>query len=382
MLYRATERVTQKYLPVTGVGTPCFVYRGGMSTDTTPQREPRAQSLNTVREIIPADCYERPAAPAIRALVRAWGVYAVTFVALAMVHSWWAVGLLWIAAGFAVAGLFVLGHDASHGALTSSNKVNRVLARLCMIPSGHVEAAWDLGHNRIHHGYTTRQGFDFVWHPSTPEDYRNLGRIARLQHRIEWSWIGSGVYYLRTVWWQKMWRFNGQSKHRGQIIRDKISLGTIIGLAVAALVVVGALQNGFIGAVWLPVKLLVVPFLLFVHIIGWTVYVHHVDPSIKWWTRKDWSQYKGQMESTTVLEMPRFINWLWFHNIFVHVPHHVDVRIPFHKLPAAARAIEAAYPDTVRRARLSFVNYLRAARQCKLYDFENSRWLPYSAART
>jgi acyl-lipid omega-6 desaturase (Delta-12 desaturase) len=34
-----------------------------------------------------------------------------------------------------------------------------------MGPSAHVEAAWDLGHNRIHHGYTTRQGFDFVWHP-------------------------------------------------------------------------------------------------------------------------------------------------------------------------------------------------------------------------
>ena len=352
-----------------------------MSTDSPVSHEPRAQSLNSVREIIPAECYERPTAPAARALVRAWVVYAVTIAALAAAGSWWSVTLLWIAAGFAVSGLFVLGHDASHGALTSSNTWNRLLARACMVPSIHVEAAWDLGHNRIHHGYTTRQGFDFVWHPATVQDWRSLGRIARLQHRLEWSWAGSGAYYLRTVWWQKMWRFNGQSKHRGRIIRDKFVLAGIVGTAVAALAVTGAFQSGVTGALWLPFKLVVVPFLLFIHIIGWTVYVHHVDPEIRWWTKKDWSQYKGQMESTTVLEMPRLVNWLWFHNIFVHVPHHVDVRIPFHQLPAAARAIEAAYPHTVRRGRMSLRSYLRAARTCKLYDFEAAAWLPYSAAR-
>ena len=351
-----------------------------MSTDAAPMIEPRAQSLNAVRDIIPDVCYERPAGPAVRALIRAWAVYAVTIAVLASVHSWWAVGLMWLAAGLAVSGLFVLGHDASHGALTSSIKANRVLAQLCMAPSIHVESAWDLGHNRIHHGFTTRQGFDFVWHPATVDEYRGLGRIARLQHRIEWSAFGSGVYYLRTVWWQKMWRFNGQSKNRGQIIRDKSTLGSSLAVVVAALVVVGAFSDGIVGAVWLPVKLVVVPFLLFVHIIGWTVYVHHVDPSIRWWTKKEWTQYKGQMESTTVLEFPRIINWLWFHNIFVHVPHHVDIRIPFHQLPAAARAIEVAYPDTVRRSRMSARRYFSAARACKLYDFEAATWLPYSAA--
>ena len=83
-----------------------------MSTDAAPIIEPRAQSLNAVRDIIPEVCYERPAAPAVRALIRAWVVYAVTIAALAAVHSWWGVILLWIAAGLAVSGLFVLGHDA------------------------------------------------------------------------------------------------------------------------------------------------------------------------------------------------------------------------------------------------------------------------------
>ena len=85
----------------------------------------------------------------------------------------------------------------------------------------------------------------------------------------------------------------------------------------------------------------------------------------------------GELNADT---LPRLVNRLWFHNIMVHVPHHVDARIPFHRLPAAAEAIAAAYPATVRSSRLSLGDYLAATRACKLYDFEAGRWLPYSAA--
>ena len=132
----------------------------------------------------------------------------------------------------------------------------------------------------------------------------------------------------------------------------------------------------------MPVKLLVVPCLLFLHIIGWVVYVHHVAPEIRWWEKREWSQFKGQMESTTILRVPAVVNRLWFHNIFVHVPHHVDARLPFHQLPKAAAAIQTAYPDTVRTGKLSMREYLRTTRSCKLYDFHEGRWLSYEAARS
>ena len=83
----------------------------------------------------------------------------------------------------------------------------------------------------------------------------------------------------------------------------------------------------------------------------------------------------------TILRMPWIVNRLWFHNIFVHVPHHVDARLPFHQLPKAAAAIARAYPDTVRSSRVSLREYLRTTRACKLYDFEAGHWLPYAAAR-
>ena len=332
--------------------------------------------------MIPQECYERSKPPAVRALVQAAALYLAPIVGLAVTDRWWALAILWPLAGLGVAGLFVLGHDASHAALLDSRRANRVIAQVCMAPSVHAEAAWDLGHNRIHHGYTTRQGFDFVWHPVTPDEYRALGRFGRLRHRFEWSCVGSGAYFLRTVWWEKMWRFNAPGKRHGAIVRDKITLGSFVALVAASAAVFGALTGGWMTAVWLPFKLFVVPFVLFVHIIGWTVYVHHVSPDIRWWTRKDWTQFKGQMESTTILRVPRVVNRLWFYNIFIHVPHHVDARIRFDHLPKAAAAIAASFPDTVRETRLSLREYVRSTRACKLYDFESGCWLGYSSTRT
>jgi omega-6 fatty acid desaturase (delta-12 desaturase) len=350
-----------------------------MSNEAVPAVRPRTQSLNDVRAVIPHDCYERSTARAAVALLLASLLYLVPLVGLALTDRWLALVVLWPLAGLGIAGLFVLGHDASHGALVDSRRANRVIAQICMWPSAHVEAAWDLGHNRIHHGYTTRQGFDFVWHPTTVDEYRTFSALARLRHRLEWSCLGAGAYYLRVVWWQKMWRFNAPGKRHDAIVRDKFTLGSAVVIVVASSMVFGAITGGWTSALWFPAKLFVVPFLVFVQIIGWTVYVHHVDPTIRWWTRRQWTQFRGQMESTTVVRMPALVNALWFHNIFIHVPHHVDARIPFHQLPRAADQIADAYPGAVRTSRGSIGRYLRATRACKLYDFEAGRWLPYAA---
>jgi acyl-lipid omega-6 desaturase (Delta-12 desaturase) len=356
--------------------------RTSMSAEAIAHLRSRSDSLNDVRAIIPSSCYQRSTFTAVRALVQAWVLYAASVAGLALTNHWWALLVLWPLAGLGVAGLFVIGHDASHGALVDSRRMNRVIAQVCMAPSAHVEAAWDLGHNRIHHGYTTRQGFDFVWHPSTAGEYQAMGRVARLRHRFEWSWLGSGAYFLRTVWWEKMWRFNAPGKRHDAIVRDKITLGAVLAVTVAVSSIIGAFSGGWATAIWLPFKLFVVPFLVFVHIIGWTVYVHHVSPDIRWWSRREWTQFKGQMDSTTILRIPRTVNRLWFHNIFIHVPHHVDARIRFDQLPTAAAAISATYPDTVRSSRLSLRQYVATTRACKLYDFEESCWTPYPAGKS
>ncbi len=103
---------------------------------------------------------------------------------------------LWLLAGISVAGLFVIGHDAAHDALFDSKRLNGVIARLSMLPSLHAVEVWVFGHNRVHHGHTLKQGLDFVWHPLTVEQYEQLGRLAKLRHKLEWGPFGAGAYYL------------------------------------------------------------------------------------------------------------------------------------------------------------------------------------------
>lgn len=343
--------------------------------------DPQASTSNQptlvdVIGVIPQSCYRNPTTKGLAYAARDFSIYGLVVAALLVTDTWWTLVPLWLVAGLAVSGLFVLGHDASHGALFRSRRLNRAMARVAMLPAAHFEEAWDLGHNRVHHGHTVKQGMDFVWHPITLEEWDKMPRWQRLRHKIEWSAIGAGFYYGRQVWWNKMMMFAAPEKWVKKIRRGRIEMLFTLTLAVVAIGFVGWLrQDTFAGAAWMWVKVALVPWLLFTWLIGFSVYVHHIDEDIRWYPRRMWTKFRGQMEGTTILRTPRVLN-VFFHHIFLHVPHHVDMRIPFYELPAAARAIMAAYPTVVRERRMSLRNYIHTTKRCKLYDFERGTWLP------
>jgi omega-6 fatty acid desaturase (delta-12 desaturase) len=133
------------------------------------------------------------------------------------------------------------------------------------------------------------------------------------------------------------------------------------------------------GAAWMVVRVWIVPFLAFSYVIGSTVHVHHIGPDIRWWPRKEWTKFAGQVEATTILHAPRGLDVV-FHWIMVHTPHHVDQRIPMYNLDLAARAIAEAFPDSVHEGKLRFRDYVANTRRCKLYDFTTGSWMTYAEA--
>ena len=348
----------------------------------TPNQLPAEgdRSLASIRAVIPRSCFERSNRLGFLHVARDLVIYAMVMVAIVMVDQWWLLVPLELVAGLIVSGLFVLGHDAAHGALFETKRLNANMARLLFLPSFHVHEAWVFGHNRVHHGFTTRQGMDFVWHPVTPDQYAAMSTVAKLRHRFEWSWLGSGAYYLREVWWNKMMRFESPEKHADAIRRDKRLIYVWALISIGGSAALGWFVGGSVAAaVFMPVKLFVIPFLLFTGSIGWTVYVHHISPEMKWWTSKGWNRRAAQTESTTILRIPWILN-VFFHHIFIHVPHHVDARIPWYKLPEAADAIKEALGDTVIDRRLRLRDYFVATKACKLYDFDAGTWLTYRQA--
>ncbi len=346
--------------------------RPGPETVDRPDvpREPPT-GLRAVLDVIPDHCYQRSTSRGLGLVGRDLLIYGLAVWGLVVVDHPVAVVGLWLVAGLAVSALFVIGHDAAHRALFDSARLNAFIARLTMLPSLHATELWVFGHNRVHHGHTLRQGIDFVWHPLSEDDYRRLGFLARARHRLEWSFFGAGAYYLREVWWNKMVRFTPPTRWRRPIRRDQSIVGVFV-VATLAASVVAAGPSG----VWLWAKVVVVPFLVFCQVIGWVVHVHHISPEIRWWPRREWNRYRGQVEGTTILIGPP--GWdLAFHWIMIHLPHHVDMAIPCYRLGEAADAIEAAFPETVGRRPIRVRDYWRATRRCKLHDFTTGRWSGY-----
>ncbi len=349
-------------------------------TDLDDASTDRKGSLKPVIDVIPPEAYENPTWKGLAYFARDAVIYGLVIAGLILIKNPLVTLALWFVAALVIAGLFVIAHDAAHGSLFRSKRMNRVVGTIAMLPSWHVYEGWVLGHNRIHHAYTVRQGFDFVWHPYTPEQYAAMNRHQKLRHRIEWSWFGAGLYYMREVWWHKMIVGKPPARWAGAIRRDRIIVWTFVGLASAGLAAVGWAQYGTVlGAFWLILKTLVVPFFLFSFVIGSFVHVHHVQPDIRWWKRREWTKWKGQMEGTTVLRARFGLNF-FFHWIMVHVPHHVDMRIPMYNLELATDAIEAAFPGTVHDEPLRFRDFIANTRQCRLYDFDEGRWLTYREA--
>lgn len=338
---------------------------------STAPTEARPTGLRTVIDAIPAHCYERSTGRGLFLVARDLVFYGVAIGLLVSSNHPAALVAGWLLAGLSVSGLFVLGHDAAHDALFDSKRLNALVARVTMLPSLHATEPWIFGHNRVHHGHTLREGMDFVWHPLTVEQYAQLGRFAKLRHRFEWGPFGAGAYYVRNVWWHKMVRFTPSARWARAMRRDQL---IVAAFAVWTLVLALALDGG--SGLWLWTKTVVIPFLLFCQVIGWVVHVHHIHPDIRWWPRREWNRFRGQVEGTTVFVGPP--GWeLFFHWIMVHLPHHVDMRIPCYRLPEAAAAIAEVFPDDVEEERLGLRSYLASVRACKLHDFQTGQWQGY-----
>jgi omega-6 fatty acid desaturase (delta-12 desaturase) len=336
----------------------------------------RPVRISDAVKTIPAPCRERSTARGVLVLARDLGSYAVAIALLTSDHP---LSLIvgWPLAGITIASLFVLGHDAAHGALFDSPRLCRIVGRLAMLPSLHAYAPWAYGHNRVHHAFATCGGLDAVWHPMTPTEWESASPLRRLLHRLEWSCVGAGPYYARAIWWRQLVRAAAPRGQQAAFRRDRQLVLAYFLLFSAILVGLGIMRYGSVlGVGWIWVKVFAGPWLLWNVLIGWTVYLHHIHPSIRWAQRGRWTKVRGQIEGTTELAMPRWVDFV-SHNIFHHVAHHVDPRIPFYHLPAASRALRRRFGATIPARSYDLRDYGRITRRCKLFDFDREVWLRY-----
>ena len=331
-------------------------------------------TLGAVRSAFSPECYRRSTPRALLALGVDLVLYAaLVAAAIAVANPLLTVGFA-VLAGFAVAFLFVWGHDAAHGALFESDRWSEVLGTLAMLPSLNMYRLWVFGHNKVHHGFTSLSTIDWIWRPWTVEEYQAASRWSRLVYRLERRPLTCALHYLLRVWWPGMVRFRPDPRARrvrGVGLSKMVSAGYAVSLGGLAWWLSGPLT---------AVVVVVVPFVVFTWFIAFFVYLHHTHPDVAFYDdRREWSALDGQLRSSITIRC----NPVWehlTHHILVHTPHHVDTRIPFHRLARASADLAAAHGSEVTTYRFRWRTIGHIFRTCKLYDFDDHRWLGYDAA--
>jgi acyl-lipid omega-6 desaturase (Delta-12 desaturase) len=284
--------------------------------------------------------------------------------------------------------LFVIGHDACHQALTPRSWLNKIIGRLAMLPSWHAYHVWDYGHNGLHHGWTNLRTKDHVWTPLTKEEFDALPRWRQSMHRAYRTWWGVGLYYIVEMWClfgMIRAKVKSQSRMRGLWL-DRASVLAYVLLMVAACVFwtdrTGLGNNAFLVGAGLVTLGVVIPNILWNWLMGFLIFQHHTHPKVPWYgNEEDWSFYAGQVQSVVHIEMPRPIE-LVLHNIMEHTAHHVDTRIPLYNLEDAQKQLEQAFGDDLVVFPFTIRGYLNTLRTCRLFDYENFRWLDWDGTPT
>lgn len=279
--------------------------------------------------------------------------------------------------GVATAMLFVWAHDAAHGALFKKGKIAEILGTIAMFPSLNIYRMWSFGHNKVHHGFASFTPIDWIWRPLTPREYQALSIFQRFLYRVERYPFTAAFHYLRRIWWEQMIFFNpGKDKQECQHYRNGKLLVGMYGLMMSILGYF--LAGGFVGIV----AAVILPFIVFNYFIAIIVYLHHTHPEIPFFDIKnEWSHSISALYCSTTVHCSK-ISRILLHNIMIHVPHHLDPRIPFYNLPKAHKALKEKYGEYFHEYHFKWHYLLKIFKQCKLYDFEKKLWMTFKEAKS
>ena len=322
----------------------------------------------------------QPALWALALFVGAYAFYAALFAVAAFAAPLALRIISALALGPAIALLFRIAHDAGHGSHFAHPALDRLVCRLSLLPSYHPHSVWILLHNGRHHAFTNLRDNDYIWIPKSKAEYDALGRFARLKERIYRTSWGVGVYYLCSISLRMLTvQPSLVRKVKLVYVRDALISAAFLCLQLLVLACDGPDAGTFAMRVALTV---VVPYLIFNWLVGFASFLNHTHPSVPWFSRREeWSFYEGQVHCTVHVGVP---NWMIFFltDLGLHGAHHIDPRIPIWKLePAEARIVAQAREHIVFEP-WTFARHRAIMRTCKLYDYDNHRWLDFAGRAT
>lgn len=296
----------------------------------------------------------------------------------------WALKILCsVVAGLKIGNLGTLGHDAGHGNLVTSSRWNTILGVICFLPGLFNWRLWIYDHHHVHHPFTNGD-HDDSWTPMSKLEFDALPKRRQILERVYRSRFGLGLapYYMIERWWAVKFmpgaflprRFHASAWRYFALTMTYLTVWLAF-LAAAPLYSntssLGAIVVGF-----------VIPFYVWMTVFSFTVYVQHTHKRIPWF--KGPVNRRAAMPQETLslhLDMPKWAKE-FTHNVFEHAAHHVNVRIPFHRLADAQAELNKVAGESAVVQRFTPGWFYETMRDCKLYDFERHCWCDFDGRPT
>lgn len=287
-----------------------------------------------------------------------------------------------LGAGFMISQLFVVGHDAAHGSFTPCKRLNKIVARVALLPALHNYRLWLLAHNKDHHRFPNLRGIN-SWSPKSKAEFDDLPKWRQQLEKLYRSPMGFGPYYLVERWWKFKFLPNSRTRplNKGRGWLDAVFVVTFF-ISLCICVVSLSTHTEHTTPFSALILAVVVPFIFWNYAMGLTIYQHHTHPRVRWYRNKLELENSGARndELTVHVKYPRWYNVLT-HNIMEHPAHHVEPRIPLYFLHLAEEELENVSGKQIIIEKFSFSYLLNTIRSCKLYDFENHNWLDFEGRR-
>ncbi|CDO76127.1 hypothetical protein BN946_scf184876.g20 [Trametes cinnabarina] len=270
--------------------------------------------------------------------------------------TWALWALYWFWQSVAFTGMWTLGHECGHDALSQYGWVNTVLGMGLHTWVLTPYFAWQVTH-RHHHKGTNNLARDETYHPltrkdlklpeatrATPMDYKQMIEetpLYTLFKMVVRQFLGFQLYLIHNRKgnpkyppWTSHYKPSSKlfkPQHRNSIIISDIAIGCML-----TFLAMWSYRTSFRN-VW---NLYFVPWLWAHNWIVTFTYLQHSDPTVPYYREKAWTFARGALAT---VDRPVFgwIGRFFWHGIaHHHVAHHFFVSIPFYNLPAVTEAIK------------------------------------------
>ncbi|KAL6772039.1 FAD6 [Auxenochlorella protothecoides x Auxenochlorella symbiontica] len=305
---------------------------------------------------------------------RAWSAVGITLVSAAVslylisISPWYLLPFAWALAGTAFTGFFVIGHDAGHRAFSKNRLLEDIVGTLMFAPLIYPFEPWRIKHNH-HHAHTNKLVEDTAWHPIMPE----LAATWTSSKRAFWKLaLGSPVKCWASIGHWLLWHFDASkftAKQMPRVLVSWAAVAAFAGLALPALVA----TTGWAGLV----KYWLMPWLGYHFWMSTFTLVHHTAQHIPFKPAESWNAAQAQLAGTVHCDYPWLVEFLC-HDISVHVPHHVNSKIPWYNLRAANESLRANWGQYMTEARFNWRMMKNIFTELHEYD-EANNYRPFDA---